>query len=111
MQECDKELLRQDALDLYKHLRGSSDDPRLATVKRQAQDDPRPKRSLPPYNRNVTLAYAAGIMPSVYAATLHVLKEAEKRLSTGLPDTSWSPLRIIDLGSGTSSAFWYCNLT
>lgn len=95
--ESDKQKLRRDALDLFAHLRSSSP---TSSNQRAANSDPRPKNTLPPYNTEVTLAYAAALLPSVYAATLHVLSEAAKRLD------DFAPSKILDYGSGTSSAAW-----
>lgn len=105
--DADKAELRRNALDLYQHLRLSAAGPKEMAAKRAKQDDPRPKRTLPPYNDQTVLAYAAGVMPSVYAATLHVLKETRKKL---LSVDDWIPDRIIDFGSGTSSAAWCVSL-
>lgn len=41
-------------------------------------------------------------MPTVYAATHHVLAEAAKRLDAD----GWQPAQLLDFGSGTSSAAW-----
>ena len=106
--DCDRDRLRYNALSLYDHLRASGIDPRQASDKRKAQRDPRPKKTLPPYNSEVTLAYAAGLMSSVYAATLRVFHEIDRRLLHPLPGESagWTPTHIVDWGSGTGSAAW-----
>jgi ribosomal protein RSM22 (predicted rRNA methylase) len=101
---ADKTQLRRNALDLYAHLRLTAAGPKEVAARRAQQDDPRPKKSLPPYNDQTCLAYAAGLMPSVYAATLHVLKEARKKLLSG--EDKWTPSQILDFGSGTASAAW-----
>lgn len=107
IQDCDKERLRQDAVDLYKHLRMSSLDPREAAKQRAKASDPRPKKTAPPYNENVALAYAAGVMPSIYAATLQVFHEIQKRTAwQSIEEPGWQPNRLVDWGSGTASAAW-----
>jgi len=102
--DADKKKLRLDALALYKHLRASSSE----QTKKSFSDakgtrDTRIKNSAPPYNEDVSLAYAAGLMPSVYAATYRVFNEIAKRTES---DVQWKPSRIVDWGSGTASAAW-----
>ena len=101
--EADKKKLRQDALSLYAHLRASSSEQtKKAAADLKGTRDPRPKKTSPPYNEDVSLAYAAGLMPSIYASTYRVLSEIRKRTE----NDDWSPKRLVDWGSGTASAAW-----
>ncbi|GAA93920.1 uncharacterized protein L969DRAFT_84622 [Mixia osmundae IAM 14324] len=115
VQESDRPLLRQDALKLYARMGESS---------RQGQQDrkkgrlPRDQRSPASvrdqrtkmvYDHRSALAYAAGVMPSVYAATQSVLQETRKRLEASASQAGWRPGRIIDFGSGTASTAWAAN--
>jgi ribosomal protein RSM22 (predicted rRNA methylase) len=59
------------------------------------------------YDPITSLAYAAGAMPSVYAATLRVLFEVEKRLGSSVGDhEAWSPEYVVDWGSGSGCSAW-----
>lgn len=103
--ESDKQKLRTDALDLFAHLRStsSSSNQRAGNNRTGSSGrDPRPKNTLPPYNTEVTLAYAAALLPTLYAATVHVLSEAAKRLGPA----GFRPSTVLDFGSGLSSAAW-----
>lgn len=57
------------------------------------------------YDDPTSLAYLAGLMPSVYGATLHALTMAQDRLRL-VDGGTWEPERILDFGSGTASAAW-----
>ena len=55
------------------------------------------------YDGPTSLAYAAGLMPSVYGATVHALTTTRDRLRL---ISGWEPERMVDYGSGTGSAAW-----
>ncbi|GAA5892924.1 tRNA methyltransferase RSM22 [Sporobolomyces salmoneus] len=98
----DKSILRNTALDLYAHLRKTT-----AILSPPASY--REKQALTlNYDEDVSLAYLAGLMPSVYAATLNVLSTTKSRLDSlkGAEGEEWDPDRILDFGSGTGSAAW-----
>ncbi|OAY78496.1 Methyltransferase-like protein 17, mitochondrial [Ananas comosus] len=52
------------------------------------------------YREDETIAYIASRMPAVYSACHRVLREVRRRL----PD--FSPAKVLDFGSGPSSALW-----
>ncbi|KAL8291990.1 hypothetical protein RQP46_001456 [Phenoliferia psychrophenolica] len=93
----DKPGLRLVALDLYAHLRRTSPilPPPASFRDRQALTTT--------YDGPTALAYAAGLMPSVYGATLHALTTTRDRLRFA---SDWEPERMVDYGSGTGSAAW-----
>ncbi|ORY91654.1 mitochondrial small ribosomal subunit Rsm22-domain-containing protein [Leucosporidium creatinivorum] len=93
--------LRTHALSLYAHLRETSSilPPPSSYRDRLALTTT--------YDESTSLAYLAGLMPSVYGATLHALTMARNRL--GLVDggaEEWVPEQVLDFGSGTASAAW-----
>ncbi|GJN89794.1 hypothetical protein Rhopal_002783-T1 [Rhodotorula paludigena] len=99
----DKTLIRQNALDLYARLK------RTSGLAPPSSGKPTTSNS---YDAVSSLAYLAGLMPSVYAATLHVLDATKQRLQLlatdedGQAGAPWSPDRLVDYGSGTGSAAW-----
>ncbi|KAH7665975.1 DNA helicase protein [Dioscorea alata] len=52
------------------------------------------------YQEDVTVAYVASRMPSVYSACHRVLKEVRQRLP------GFSPTSVLDFGAGPGSALW-----
>ncbi|BGP39048.1 37S ribosomal protein S22 [Rhodotorula kratochvilovae] len=99
----DKTILRNHALDLYARLQRTSGHPSAAQTQKDRQNN-----SLS-YDAPTSLAYLAGLMPQVYAATLHVLDITKQRmilLSTREGAETWEPERLVDYGSGTGSAAW-----
>lgn len=52
------------------------------------------------YTDDETVAYVASRMPAVYSACFRILREIRRRV----PD--FSPVKVLDFGSGTGSAFW-----
>ncbi|GAA6004821.1 hypothetical protein JCM11491_002245 [Sporobolomyces phaffii] len=91
----DKSILRNTALELYAHLRKTT-----AILPPPASY--REKQTLTvTYDDETSLSYLAGLMPSVYAATLHVLATARDRLGD-----DFDPSRVVDFGCGTGSAAW-----
>ncbi|GAA5962510.1 hypothetical protein JCM3765_003711 [Sporobolomyces pararoseus] len=97
----DKSILRNTALDLYAHLRKTT-----AILPPPASYKEKQALTLN-YDEEVSLAYLAGLMPSVYAATLNVLSTMKDRLDTlSKEGENWDPDRILDFGSGTGSAAW-----
>lgn len=101
----DKSILRNTALDLYAHLRKT-------TAILPPPSSYREKQALTiNYDDDASIAYLAGLMPSVYAATVNVLSTTKSRLDDLEGDaeassSSWDPDRILDFGSGTGSAAW-----
>ncbi|GAA5851827.1 hypothetical protein JCM9279_001899 [Rhodotorula babjevae] len=105
----DKTIIRNTALDLYARLNRTSGFPTAAQSQKDKQDN---KVS---YDAASSLAYLAGLMPQVYAATLHVLDMTKQRLELlssqarredGAQNEPWQPDRLVDYGSGTGSAAW-----
>ncbi|GAA5923538.1 hypothetical protein JCM3775_000420 [Rhodotorula graminis] len=105
----DKTIIRNTALDLYARLNRTSGFPTAALSQKDKQDN---KVS---YDAASSLAYLAGLMPQVYAATLHVLDMTKQRLELlstgargqdGAQGEPWQPDRLVDFGSGTGSAAW-----
>ncbi|SCV70859.1 BQ2448_3621 [Microbotryum intermedium] len=94
--EGEKSSIRTAALELYEHLRSTSSLlPNHAT-----------HRS-PSYTPLNSLAFLSGLMPSIYAATVHVLEMTRQRLAW-IPgeDGKSVPDRVVDFGSGTGSGAW-----
>ncbi|KAI8887502.1 Rsm22-domain-containing protein [Backusella circina FSU 941] len=89
IEENDKRLIRTDALRLYESLRSTS---RV------------PKESVEPYKLSFgpreSIAYAAGVLPSNYAAIKNIMSE----LSNRLPD--FKPVSMLDFGTGPGTAIW-----
>lgn len=98
IEDGDKPTLRINALSLYTNLRATSAilPPPASFRDRQALSTT--------YDTSTSLAYLAGLMPSIYGATLNVLEMTKSRLSILSPE--WEPDRIVDWGSGTASAAW-----
>lgn len=99
--EADKPQVRQKALKLYEYFRASSTASSSQKGKKASRDaEPTPQS--PFIDGNTSLAYAAGVMPSVYASTLAVLTEAQHKLSLLAEDgeVSWKPHKIVDWGAG-----------
>lgn len=93
----DNPALRISALDLYAHLRSTA--PILP-----APSSYRDRQALSTtYDAPTSLAYLAGLMPSIYGATLHALTMTRDRLAVL---GEWEPERMVDWGSGTGSAAW-----
>ncbi|SCZ98845.1 BZ3500_MvSof-1268-A1-R1_Chr7-1g09291 [Microbotryum saponariae] len=94
--EGEKSSIRTSALELYERLRSTSSLlPNHVTT---------PSPSYTPLN---SLAYLSGLMPSVYAATVHVLEMTRQRigwLKGG--EGEWVPNRVVEFGSGTGSGAW-----
>lgn len=65
------------------------------------------KQSKPFLDGHTALAYTAGVMPSVYGATLAVLREAKQRFDH-MPGVAsgWTPKQIVDWGAGVASGAW-----
>lgn len=61
---------------------------------------------IPFLDGNTALAYASGVMPGIYASTLAVLSEAQKRLSLQSDENGqpWMPKKIVDWGAGLGTA-------
>jgi ribosomal protein RSM22 (predicted rRNA methylase) len=104
---ADKPQIRQKALKLYDYFRSTSATAYGQKGKRampHASDNKLPQ--IPFLDGNTALAYASGVMPGIYASTLAVLSEAQKRLSLQ-PDEDgqpWMPKKIVDWGAGLGTA-------
>lgn len=97
--------LRRNALELYAHLRRTTGVLASPTSYREVQ-----LAQPPAYDEETSLAYLAGLMPSVYGATLHALTMARNRLELLGPalydEQVWTPQIVLDFGAGTASAAW-----
>ncbi|KAK4056565.1 37S ribosomal protein S22 [Microbotryomycetes sp. JL221] len=105
-----KQQIRQYALDLYAHMRATTG---LQQRDKAAGLRPAKAATTPTYDGPTSLAYLAGLMPSVFGSTLHALTSTRDRLKLArLDDTQqeWIPERIIDFGCGTASAAWAFDL-
>ncbi|KAM0788738.1 hypothetical protein ACM66B_002830 [Microbotryomycetes sp. NB124-2] len=102
-----KDQIRQHALGLYAHLRSTSSvQPRTGSP-----TQPLKAQASPTYDTPTSLAFLAGLMPSIYGATLHALTSTRDRLKLIARDgEEWTPERIIDFGCGTASAAWAFDL-
>ncbi|KAM0749740.1 Rsm22-domain-containing protein [Meredithblackwellia eburnea MCA 4105] len=102
IQDADnKSDIRLKALELYAHLRKTSSIASATTSSTPSRDRQSP--TSPTYDDSTSLAYLAGLMPVVYAATLHALTVTRNRLAL---ISDWEPDRVVDYGSGTGSAAW-----
>lgn len=93
----DKPGMRLKALDLYAHLRATSAISVIPTSYRDRH------ALLTAYDPPTALAYTAGLMPSVFGATVHVLDAVKSRLRLL---GGWDPERVVDYGSGSGSGAW-----
>lgn len=101
--DADRPQIRVKALKLYDYFRSSSATDHGKKGKRAIPDatDSRTPQ-IPFLDGNTAIAYAAGVMPGVYASTLAVLTEAQRRLSLQVSEDGqeWRPRKIIDFGAG-----------
>ncbi|KAI7872960.1 mitochondrial small ribosomal subunit Rsm22-domain-containing protein [Spinellus fusiger] len=92
----DKRLIRTDALRLYEAMR--------STARLQNKDTQNTTEILEPHNVSYgpreSMAYAAGVLPSTYAAVTNVLEEVNKRIKDFCPKT------MLDFGTGPGTAIW-----
>ncbi|BGP15039.1 37S ribosomal protein S22 [Rhodosporidiobolus nylandii] len=99
----DRTIIRDNALELWNRLKRTS---AVGPPPSSARD----RQSLAVhYDLPTSVGYLAGLMPSVYAATLNALSVTRDRLSLmseGRGEPAWEPDRLIDFGSGTGSAAW-----
>ncbi|KAI8975497.1 mitochondrial small ribosomal subunit Rsm22-domain-containing protein [Mycotypha africana] len=104
IEEHEKPLIREDALRIFKsyQLRYSSPKPSdvISKGKRtgQLQQPEQPFRIT--YGARESIAYAAGLLPSSFAATYSVMKEIAKRMP------SFKPQSMLDFGTGPGTAIW-----
>ncbi|KAK4055721.1 37S ribosomal protein S22 [Microbotryomycetes sp. JL201] len=102
-----KDQIRQHALALYAHLRSTSG----VQPRGGGSSQPLKAQASPTYDGPTSLAFLAGLMPSIYGATLHALTSTRSRLKLLARDGhEWIPERIIDFGCGTASAAWAFDL-
>ncbi|GAA5971847.1 hypothetical protein JCM11641_001536 [Rhodosporidiobolus odoratus] len=99
----DKQAIRDNALKLWDRQRRTSS---LTPTPSSSRD----RQSLAVhYDLATSVGYLAGLMPSVYAATLNALHVTRDRLNligASGNGEKWEPDRLIDFGSGTGSAAW-----
>lgn len=86
-QQQDKRLIRTDALRLYDALRSTAG--KAGTEPHKVAFGPRE-----------SVAYAAGVMSSNYAAIYNVLSEVRERIS------DFKPTSMLDFGTGPGTAIW-----
>ena len=101
--DADRPQIRIKALKLYDYFRSSSSTEYSKRGPRPAKDAVDTKSPQIPFlDGNTAIAYAAGVMPGVYASTVAVLNEAQRRLSLtpGEDGQEWRPRKIIDFGGG-----------
>ncbi|GAA6005050.1 hypothetical protein JCM10207_008492 [Rhodosporidiobolus poonsookiae] len=99
----DRTAIRDSALELWNRLGKTSGHGPPPTSSRDRQ------ALAVHYDTPTSIGYLAGLMPSVYAATLNALTAARDRLhlmGEGEGREKWEPDRLIDFGSGTGSAAW-----
>ncbi|KAI9361011.1 mitochondrial small ribosomal subunit Rsm22-domain-containing protein [Pilaira anomala] len=104
----DKRLIRADALRLYDALRSTAripkenddfDGSRFSKKIRKATTTVVEPHKLS-YGPRESVAYAAGVLPSTYAAAINVMKEISSRL------TDFRPRSMLDFGCGPGTAIW-----
>ncbi|KAI5480354.1 hypothetical protein MNV49_000929 [Pseudohyphozyma bogoriensis] len=97
IEAADKPAIRLSALDLYAQLRATT---AILPPPSSYKDKQALMRN---YDATTSVAFLAGLMPSIYAATLQALTTTRDRLKVV---SDWEPDRVIDYGSGTGSAAW-----
>jgi ribosomal protein RSM22 (predicted rRNA methylase) len=104
----DKRLIRTDALRLYEALRSTAkvvkdtddfDGSRDAKKLRKANPSVIEPHKLS-YGPRESIAYAAGVLPSTYAAAKNVMTELSNRMS------DFRPRSMLDFGTGPGTAIW-----
>jgi ribosomal protein RSM22 (predicted rRNA methylase) len=102
--DADKPQIRLKAVKLYEYFRATSATNYGSKGKKASSSNSDAGRSpqTPFLDGNTALAYASGVMPSVYAATVAVMHEAQKKLSilAGEDGVEWKPRKIVDWGGG-----------
>ncbi|KAI9496757.1 mitochondrial small ribosomal subunit Rsm22-domain-containing protein [Zychaea mexicana] len=114
IEENDKRLIRTDALRLYESLRstsripthlpdydnGSSSSSSSSHGKSKKRQAAYQEPHTLAYGPRESIAYAAGVLPSTYAATMNVLAEISHRIA------DFAPKSILDFGTGPGTALW-----
>ncbi|KAI8087978.1 mitochondrial small ribosomal subunit Rsm22-domain-containing protein [Gilbertella persicaria] len=112
----DKRLIRTDALRLYDALRSTAKIPKpletdfdgSRTAKKQRKQNNK-KEAIEPhklsYGPRESVAYAAGALPSTFAAITNVMQELALRLS------DFKPKSMLDFGTGPGTAIWAAKQT
>lgn len=104
----DKRLIRTDALRLYDALRSTAripkdnedfDGSRASKKIRKASATVVEPHKVS-YGSRESVAYAAGVLPSTYAAVTNVMKEISNRIS------DFRPRSMLDFGTGPGTAIW-----
>ncbi|KAG2203927.1 hypothetical protein INT47_007510 [Mucor saturninus] len=104
----DKRLIRTDALRLYDALRSTAripkdneefDGSRASKKIRKASATVVEPHKVS-YGPRESVAYAAGVLPSTYAAVTNVMKEISNRIS------DFRPRSMLDFGTGPGTAIW-----
>ncbi|CAO3645639.1 unnamed protein product [Cunninghamella blakesleeana] len=117
-QQPDKRLIRTDALRFYESLRSTSrlptDDDDMIDNRKHKNQKSKPKKTINAsstktitsephilsYGPRESAAYAAGVLPSTYAAIKNIFSELKNRLS------DFSPNTMLDFGTGPGTAIW-----
>lgn len=98
-----KSVVRNAALKLYDRFRETAAFDRSVRYQFRPVADAGPaSEDRTVYDTTTASAYAAGAMPSAFAATLRVFEEAKRRWPADAPP----PQRILDWGCGVGSAGW-----
>jgi ribosomal protein RSM22 (predicted rRNA methylase) len=103
-------LIRTDALRLYDALRSTArilketdkdfDGSRTAKKQRKLTNTTAIEPHKLSYGPRESVAYAAGVLPSTYAAITNVLNEIATRM------TDFRPQSMLDFGTGPGTAIW-----
>ncbi|KAF7726356.1 37S ribosomal protein S22 [Apophysomyces ossiformis] len=97
----DKRLIREDALRLYEALRSTA---KMPDEKSPSDRSGKQTKSIEPhtvsYGPRESIAYAAGVLPSTYAAITNVFQEVSKRMA------DFKPRSMLDFGTGPGTAIW-----
>ncbi|KAG0169562.1 37S ribosomal protein S22 [Apophysomyces sp. BC1034] len=97
----DKRLIREDALRLYEALRSTARMPEEKIPSNQSKKQIKPTEPhTVSYGPRESVAYAAGVLPTTYAAITNVFAEVSKRMADFKPKT------MLDFGTGPGTAIW-----
>lgn len=108
IEDQDKRLIRTDALRLYDALRSTAKVPKEQEDFDGSRDSKKIRKAnssaVEPhklsYGPRESVAYAAGVLPSTYAAAKNVMTEISKRMS------DFKPRTMLDFGTGPGTAIW-----
>ena len=105
----DKRLVRTDALRLYEALRSTARVPKENDDFDGSRESKKLRKStktiIEPhklsYGPRESVAYAAGVLPSTFAAARNVMTEISNRI------IDFKPQSMLDFGTGPGTAIWY----